>query len=61
MGCILRLSRVKRHQFNKTLCWLSMRHGLCTQIHNKIISLTLRKNAVFRVITEGIENLVKVS
>ena len=40
-----------------------MRHGQCTRktiLHNIIISRQFRKNAVFRVITEVTENLVKV-
>ena len=42
---------------------LSKRHSLCTwntPFQNKISSLRLRKNAVFRVITELTENLVGV-
>ena len=42
---------------------LSKRHGLCTwntPFQNKIISLRLKKNAVFRDITEFTENLVGV-
>ena len=47
----------------KFLYCLSKRHRLCTwntPFQNKIISLRLKKNAVFRVKTKLTENLVRV-
>ena len=50
-------------KLTKFLYCLSKRHGLCTwntPFQTKIISLRLKKPAVFRVKTELTENLVRV-
>ena len=55
--CFSELFRLKETK----MCFFH--YGLCTcqtPNHNKIISLRLTKNAVFRAITELTENLVKV-
>ena len=56
---------LKPHQSDTTskFMLLPKRHGQCTSItmlHNMIISIQFRKNAVFEVITNVTENRVKV-
>ena len=60
---IKRLTVLTPHQFDTKFMLLPKRHGQCTSItmlHDIIIVYSSEKNAVFIVITEVTENLVKV-